>query len=136
MLGVVRWGKVRHKVRQGKLQNNVVMRLWLLQSYIIVHYYVRFLVATLAFPQNRRHSTLPQPERHTVLKGSDNVRAPHVRSRGSGYRGDDGELARTHVCHCFWLAALLRRRALRGPLRLRRHHWQLPIRGKIHTIFF
>ncbi len=51
------------------------------------------------------------------------TREDPTRTRGSGYCGNNGEHARTHVCHCFWLTALLCPRALRR--RLRRHRRRL-----------
>ncbi len=35
--------------------------------------------------------------------------------RGSDYHSDDGKHVRTHIRHRFWLDALLRRGAPRGP---------------------
>ncbi len=89
------------------------MQLQLLQSCTI-------LVTTFAFPRNRHHCALLRPERCVVSKGSNDVRGPRVRPKGSGYRGNDGERARTCIRRHFWLATLLHRVALLRTLR-RRH---------------
>ncbi len=74
------------------------------------------LVATIAFPRNRRHCALLQLERHAVSKGSYDMRGPCACLRHSSYCGDDSE--RAFVVS--WLAALLRRGELCGPLRRHR----------------